>query len=195
MSVPEHDKLSVERFFQAITGLDGKFELIDGVAYEMAGAKQGHNVITSNVQTALVPAGKRQGCRTTSSDTGVQTGPHTVRFPDVVVDCGPADPSALTATAPTVIVEVSSPGTAVFDYGEKLEEYKRLTSVQLILQIESEIVLVKAHQREATGWAEAIHESLDDTVPVPPLGTSITVAEIYDTLDVIPRPRLQVMRK
>ncbi len=194
MSVPEHEKLSVERFFQAIVGLDGQFELIDGVAYAMAGAKQGHNVISSNVQTALVPAGKRQGCRTTSSDTGVQTGPQTVRFPDVVVDCGPADPAALTATAPTVIVEVSSPGTAVFDYGEKLDEYKRLPSVQLILQIESEIVLVKAHRREAAGWTETTYESLDDIIPVSPLGTSVPVAEIYDTLDISPRARLQVVR-
>lgn len=193
MGVPEQEKLSVERFFQAIAGRDGQFELVDGVAYAMAGAKQGHNVISSNVQTALVPAGKRWGCRTTSSDTGVMTGPLTVRFPDVVVDCGPADASALTASAPSVIVEVSSPGTAVFDYGEKLEEHKRLPSVQLILQIESEIVLVKAHRREAQGWVETLYESLDDIIEVGPLQTSIRMAEIYDTLTVSPRAKLQVV--
>lgn len=173
MSIPEHDKLSVEEFFSAIVGKEGKFELIDGVAYAMAGAKQGYNVISSNVQTAFVPAGKRQGCRTTSSDTGVRTGPHSVRFPDVVVDCGPADPAALTATSPTVIVEVSSPGTAVFDYGEKLDEYKRIASVQMVLQIESEIVLVKVHSRSGSGWVERLCESLDDVIDVPPLRTAI----------------------
>lgn len=194
MGVPEQERLSVATFFKAISGRDGQFELIDGVAYAMAGAKQGHNVISSNVQTAFVPAGKRQGCRTTSSDTGVLTGPRSVRFPDVVVDCGPADPSALTATAPTVIVEVSSPGTAVFDYGEKLDEYRGLASVQLILQIESEIVLVKAHRRESEGWKETMHESLADIIEIAPLRMSLSVAEIYDTLAVSPRARLQVVR-
>jgi len=194
MGVPDQEKLTVESFFKAIAGRDGQFELIDGVAYAMAGAKQGHNVISSNVQTALVPAGKSQGCRTTSSDTGVLTGPRSVRFPDVVVDCGPPDPDALTATSPTIIVEVSSPGTAVFDYGEKLDEYRRLPSVRLILQIESEIVLLKAHRREGEGWVERTYEAFDDVIEIAPLQTAISVAEIYDTLNVSPRTRLQVVR-
>jgi hypothetical protein len=70
----------------------------------MAGAKEGHNVICSNVQT----------------------GPDTIRYPDVVVDRGPPNAAAMTASNPTLIVEVSSPGTAVFDYGDKLREYEDL---------------------------------------------------------------------
>jgi hypothetical protein len=102
------DKLTIDEFFAAIIGRDGRFELIRGLAYAMAGAKEAHNVICSNVQTALVPAGKRKGYRTTSIDTAVQTGPDTVRYPDVVVDCGPPNPAALTASRPTLVVEVSS---------------------------------------------------------------------------------------
>jgi Uma2 family endonuclease len=83
MTIPEEEKLTVDQFLQAVAGRDGRFELVRGVAHAMAGAKEGHNVICSNVQTALVPAGKRKGYRTTSSDTAVQTGPDTVRYPDV----------------------------------------------------------------------------------------------------------------
>ena len=60
MAIPEEEKLTVDEFFEAIAGREGRYELVGGVAYAMAGAKEGHNVICSNVQTAFVPAGKRK---------------------------------------------------------------------------------------------------------------------------------------
>src|ERR1700733_8989074 len=73
MGIPEYEKLSIDDFFDAISGSEVRYELVGGVAYAIASAKGGHNVICSNVQTAFVPAGKKKGCRTTSSDTAVQT--------------------------------------------------------------------------------------------------------------------------
>lgn len=195
MGIPEHEKLSIDDFFDAISGSEVRYELVGGIAYAMAGAKEGHNVICSNVLTAFVPAGKKKGCRTTSSDTAVQTGPDTIRYPDVVVDCGPPNAAAMTASNPTLIVEVSSPGTAVFDYGDKLREYQDLKSVDTVIQIESEIALVKVHRRQEDGkWTEEKFEEFDVAIPLPTLGTSISLNEIYDTLDVRPRPRLQIVR-
>jgi Uma2 family endonuclease len=195
MTIAEAGKVTVAEFLCAMTGRDGRFELVRGVAYAMAGAKEGHNVICSNVLTALVPAGKRNGCRTTSSDTAVQTGPDTIRYPDVVVDCGPANASALTASKPTLVVEISSPGTAVFDHAAKLLEYQALPSIDTILQIESEIALVKLHRRQGDGgWTEETIETFDTAIDLPSLTTSITLNDIYDTLDVQPRPRLQIVK-
>jgi Uma2 family endonuclease len=195
MAIPGHEKLTIGEFFDAISGSEGRYELVGGIAYAMAGAKEGHNVICSNVQTAFVPAGKQKGCRTTSSDTAVQTGPDTVRYPDVVVDCGPPNAAAMIASKPTIIVEVSSPGTAVFDYGAKLREYQGVESVDTVIQIESEIALVKVHRRQKDGtWTEETFEEFDVAIPLPSLATSVTLNEIYDTLEVKPRPRLQVVR-
>lgn len=195
MGVPEHGKLTVDAFLEAISGREGRYELVNGIAYAMAGAKEGHNVICSNVQTALVPAGKARGCRTTSSDTAVRTGPETVRFPDVVVDCGPSNAGALVASRPTIIIEVSSPGTAVFDYGAKLLEYQELESVETVLQIESEFALVKVHRRQqGGGWTEETIEEFDVGIPVSPLGISLTLNEIYDTVGVRPRARLEIVQ-
>ena len=195
MAIPEEEKLTVDEFFEAIAGREGRYELVGGVAYAMSGAKEGHNVICSNVQTAFVPAGKRKGCRTTSSNTAVRTGPDTVRYPDVVVDCGPPDATALTASRPTIVVEVSSSGAAVFEYGTKLHEYQGVESVGTVLQIESEIALVKVHRRQEDGtWSEETIEEFDMDIPFPSLAVSMTLNEIYDTLDVRPRPRLQVVK-
>ena len=195
MAIPEEEKLTVDEFFEAIAGREGRYELVGGVAYAMAGAKEGHNVICSNVQSAVVPAGKRKGGRTTSSNTAVRTGPDTVRYPDVVVDCGPPDATALTASRPTIVVEVSSSGAAVFEYGTKLHEYQGVESVGTVLQIESELALVKVHRRQEDGtWSEETIEEFDMDIPFPSLAVSMTLNEIYDTLDVRPRPRLQVVK-
>jgi Uma2 family endonuclease len=132
----------------------------------VAGTKEGHNVICSNVQAAFVPAGKQKGCRTTSSHTAVQTRPDTVRYPDVVVDRGPPNAAAMTASKPTIIVEISSPGAAFFDYGAKLREYQDVESVDTILQIESEIALVKVHRRQKDGtWTQETVENLTSLFP------------------------------
>jgi Uma2 family endonuclease len=194
MVIPEEEKLTVDQFLEVITGHEGRFELVRGVAYAVAGATEGHNVICSNVQTALVPAGKRKGCRTTSKDMAVQTGPDTVRYPDVVVDGGPPNPASMTASKPTIIVEVSSPGTAIFDYGTKLREYQGVESIDTVLQIEAEVALVKVHRRENGTWTEETVEEFSMDIPLPSLAMSITLNEIYDTLDVRPRPRLQVVK-
>ena len=194
MEAASQPKLTVDEFFEAISGADERYELINGVAYAMAGAKEGHNVICSNVLVAIAPAGKKSGCRTTSSDTAVQTGPDTVRYPDVVVDSGPPDPSAKMASRPTVIVEVTSPGTSFVDYGDKLREYQRLESVDTVMQIESEFVLVKVHRRQSDGtWTDETIEDFGVAIPIPSIGASITLDDVYDTLDLRPRPRLVVV--
>ncbi|MEH2539280.1 MULTISPECIES: Uma2 family endonuclease [unclassified Bradyrhizobium] len=156
--------------------------------------KEGHNVIRSNVLAAFVPAGKQRGCRATSINTAVQTGPDTIRYPDVVVDCGPRNAQAMTASKPMIVVEVSAPGTAVF-YSAKLREYRGVGSVDIVMQIESEMVLVKVHRRQQEGtWTEETVEEFDVAIPFPSLATSITLNEIYDTLGVRPRSRLQAVK-
>ena len=195
MAIPEEEKLTVDEFLEAIAGREGRYELVRGVAYAMDGAKEAHNVICSNVQTALVPAGKRKGCRTTSSNTAVRTGPDTVRYPDIVVDGGPPDATALTASRPAIVVKVSSSGTAVFEYDVKLREYQGLESIDTVLQIESEMAMVRVHRRQEDGtWTEETIEEFDKDIPLPSLAVSITLNEIYDTLDVRPRPRLQIVK-
>ncbi|WP_158670141.1 Uma2 family endonuclease [Bradyrhizobium guangdongense] len=190
----EEKQLTVDEFLKAIIDLDGRFELVRGVAYAFAGATEGHNVIWSNVLTVLVPSGKRKGCRTTSS-AAVQTGPDTVRHSDVVVDCGPPNAMALTASWPTIVVEVSSSGTAVFDYDAKLREYQGVESINTVLEIESEIARVKVHRRQESGtWTDETVEEFGIAIPLTTLATSITLNEIYDTLEVKPRPRLQVVQ-
>ena len=108
MAEPARIYMSEDEFFEFLKTAEGRFELVDGEMTMMAGANQRHQDIAANTLATLHAQLRGGKCRPTAADTAVTTNGN-VRYPDVVVDCGPPDPSAKTASRPTVIVEVTSP--------------------------------------------------------------------------------------
>ena len=148
----EHERVSAKDFLEWVLSQEGRFELVDGHVIEMmAGAKQGRNVVVANIVSSLGPQSKSGGCRTTSSNTAIRTLASTIRYPDIVVDCGPPDPDAMVAESPTLVVEVSSPGTSSVDTTDKLDEYREHPAVRLIMFVEPSSVLVKLYRRDSKG--------------------------------------------
>jgi Uma2 family endonuclease len=197
MQAMEHDRVSAEDFLEWVLSQEGRFELVDGYVIEMmAGAKQGHNVVVSNIVSSLGPQSKSGGCRTTSSDTAVQTLASTIRYPDIVVDCGPPDPDAMVAESPTLLVEVSSPGTSSVDTTDKLDEYREHPAVRLIMFVEPSSVLVKLYRRDSEGvWGSEKYDDLASVIDMPEIGASLALSEIYDTLMPRNRPRLHLIEE
>lgn len=197
MQAMEHDRVSADDFLEWILSQEGRFELVDGYVIEMmAGAKQGHNVVVSNIVSSLGPQSKSGGCRTTSSDTAVQTLASTIRYPDIVVDCGPPDPDAMVAESPTLVVEVSSPGTSSVDTTDKLDEYRDHPAIRLIMFVEPSSVLVKLYRRDSEGaWWSEKYDDLESVIDMPEIGASLALSEIYDTLTPRNRPRLHVIEE
>jgi Uma2 family endonuclease len=102
----------------------------------------------------------------------------------------------MTVDNPTIIVEVSSPSTREADLGIKLAEYQALPTVQAIIQIEPDVVLVAVHRRrDAFSWQTEVYEDLDGVIDLPSLGGSLALRDIYLGLDVRPRPTLQLVEK
>lgn len=195
MGIPEYGRVSSDEFLDWIGRQDDRYELVEGVPVRlMAGAKQSHNVATSNIVVALAPSAKAKGCRTTSSDTAVKTGEFGVRYPDVVVDCGPPDPSAKAAIRPALVVEVSSPGTSAVDLTDKMDEYRNHEDIQVIMLVEPDEILVKVYRRDLHGqWNVERYDQLDQSVALPEVDAEISLADIYDTLEPRTRPRLNVV--
>lgn len=194
MQATEYGRVSAEDFLAWILSQEGRFELVDGYVIEMmAGANQAHNVVVSNIVSSLGPQLKSGGCRTTSSDTAIQTLANAIRYPDIVVDCGPPDPDAMVAKNPTLVVEVSSPGTSSVDTTDKLDEYREHPAVRLIMFVEPSRVLVKLYRRDSEGaWGSEKYDNLENVIDMPEIGASLALSEIYDTLTPHNRPRLHL---
>jgi Uma2 family endonuclease len=185
--------MTADEFFDWIERQSEPHELVDGMPVRMmAGARQSHSVATTNIVVALAPSAKTMGCRTTSSDTAVRTGQFGVLYPDVVVDCGPPDPSGKEAARPTVVVEVSSPGTLAIDLTDKIDEYQAHDDIQVIMLVEPDVISVKVYRRDMHGlWTIEKYDDLEQSVDLPEINSSVRLWDIYDTLE----PQLHVVEE
>jgi Uma2 family endonuclease len=159
--------MSEQDFFAFIQARDEKWELVEGEAVRMAGANQRHQNIAANTLASLHTQLRGKSCRATAADTGVSTAPGTVRYPNVVVDCGRRDDQAMLAAEPTVVIEVLSPSTRGFDSHRKMLEYKSKPEITYILLIDTHNAGVLLHQRDGESWGEMMYDNLDDVIDFP----------------------------
>lgn len=80
------------------------------------------------------------------AEFGLDTGPDTLRYPDIVVNHAGGGEKDYTATAPVLLAEVLSPTTAEIDLGDKAAEY---------LQIPSVVAYIVLSQDEPKAWLYA----------------------------------------
>jgi Uma2 family endonuclease len=164
-----------------------KWELVDGVPIMMAGATQRHQDVAANLLASLHQRLRGSGCRPTGSDTGVLTGDTSVRYPDLVVDCGPRYDDSMHATKPTVVIEVLSPSTRGFDSHLKLIEYKGNTDISQVLLVDTVTPRVLVHLRDGEVWREEILTGLKGVIDLPDIRTELPMADVYDGIDFGPR--------
>src|SRR5262245_42259971 len=112
IQLPAHmDKSS---FLAWLQGREGRFELVEGRVLMMTGGTMAHGLIVGNVfQMLRARLDRKLLDRKTwavLTEFGVDVGPGSIRYPDVVVvDRRGTRAKDLTTTAPAFIVEVLSP--------------------------------------------------------------------------------------
>ena len=193
---PAHPRMTVEQFVLWHEQQEGKFELIDGYPVEidlMTGGRHVHNLVAANVLICLGPKVKSKGCRASTSDTGVRTIERQVRYPDVVVTCGPIDPDTYIPDDPVLVVEVASRSTRGFDAVQKLEEFQSVDTIQYILLVEPDFISVRSYVRVDAGWSVRHFTDIKDVVPLPSLETELPIVDIYDGLDPKPYPPVRLV--
>ena len=193
MSDPAHHPWTEAEFFAWLQRRDTRHELVDGAPRAMVGASQRHDRIVMNLLLALGTRLRGSPCRTGTSDTAVRIPNRNIRYPDAVVDCGRFDEAAMTASEPTLVAEVFSPSTALFDQTEKLEEYRSVPGLRHILMIDPDQPRLRLHTRGADGqWGSEPHAGLASEVPIPVLGLALPLAELYEGLSFRRQPYLVI---
>ena len=107
---------------------EGRFELAGGRVVMMPGVSRNHGLMVTNLVVALrAQLDPRRWA--VIAEFGLDAGPETLRYPDIVVDRAGGGAKDTTATAPALLVEVLSPSTAATDLGDKAAEYLQLPSL------------------------------------------------------------------
>jgi len=130
-------------------GLEGRYELAAGRVMMMVGASRAHALIVDNLLALLRGQLDRQQW-VTLADFGIDAGPETLRYPDVMVERAGGGASEYTATAPALVAEVLLPSTAQTDLGDKAAEYLRLQGLMAYLVFEQ-------NKHKVYLWTRAAH--------------------------------------
>jgi Uma2 family endonuclease len=161
-----------------------KHEYLGGTVHAMSGATNGHNEIAVNSIISLGNRLRGKPCRPYNSDTKVRIeldGHTRFYYPDAMVVCHPNPRSDHFQDHPVVVIEVLSDSTRRIDQGEKCDTYRRITSLRVLLLVESGELAVTVHRRGADGgFTREYHAGADAVIPLPEIGAELPLAELYE---------------
>jgi len=185
MNVQLDLRMDKSAFLAWVQAHEGRYELAGSRVVMMTGGSRGHAILVRRLAAALEK--RLDGARWTvlTSDFGVDLGPSTVRYPDVVVDVAGGRFKDLTATAPAVIAEVASPSSAKDDIGPKADEYVRLPSLSAYLVLAQDEPKAWVWARGAEGFSPKprVIAGRDAVIEIASLGIALRLAEIYADVD------------
>jgi len=179
-----HDVLiSPEDYLAGELCSEVKHEYLSGMVYAMAGARNLHNEIATNILVALHNRLRGKPCRPFNSDTKVRLRLRDqLRFyyPDVQVTCHPNPPDDSFQDQPVVVVEVVSESTRRADEGEKRDGYLGLSSLEQYLLVEQGRPSVLQWRRTPEGFVRELFSGIESTIPLAGLGLELPLSEIYE---------------
>lgn len=178
--------ISVEEYLAGELTSNVKHEYVAGFVYAMAGARNEHNVIAGNFFASMHAQLEGNECLPFNSDTKVrilQATHSRFYYPDGMVVCSenPRDDSF--QDNPVVVAEVLSKSTFRTDEGEKREGYMTISSLKVLLLIESEEPVVVAYRRGDNGFSRELFSGLDTTIPLPEIDCELSLDKLYERIE------------
>lgn len=147
VAYPSH--YSLEEYLNMQWENGNKYEFWDGELVSMAGTTLNHNKIVGNLYSSIRNAIKGKGCGTFILDILLGIKKRNSYFlPDLVFTCNENDLNAKRFIFnPTIIVEVLSDGTELYDRTKKWEIYRRIPSLRYYLLVSQHEYLIDMYHR------------------------------------------------
>jgi Uma2 family endonuclease len=177
-------RLTPQQYLEIERSAETKSEFFDGEMFAMSGGSRKHSLIAMNMGSALNQHLAGQPCEVYGSDLRVKseaTGLYT--YPDVTVACGDLrfeDEREDTLLSPTIVVEVLSPSTELYDRGFKFQHYQQIESLREYVLVSQKRPRVEHFQRQPDGrWLFTVTQGLDEVLALPALGCELALRVIY----------------
>jgi Uma2 family endonuclease len=175
---------SLEEYLALERKASYKSEYYAGEIFAMSRASRQHNLIVANVTTSLNNQLEDRDCEVYVSDMRVRTPDSLLyTYPDVVVTYGESqfdDTAVYTLLNPTLIVEVLSPSTEVYDRTKKFADYRKITSLREYILVAQEEFRITQYVRQANNtwlFQEASH--LEETLHLVSIDCDLALERVY----------------
>jgi Uma2 family endonuclease len=186
MSAPQlRRRVSVDDYLAGESRSPTKHEFIDGAVYAMAGARNVHNRVATNIVAAAVSRLRGSRCQAFNSDTKIRLRfPTHVRFyyPDASIVCRPNSADDSFQDEPVVLFEVLSQATRRIDSGEKKDAYLAIPSLGVYVLVETDVASVVAYRRGGDEIRQETYDGLGAVMPLPEVGINLPLAEVYENV-------------
>src|SRR5215510_14766959 len=182
IQLPAH--LDKPSFLAWLQGREGRYELVGGRVQMMTGGTMAHGLIVGNV-FKLLRDQLDQNVWAVLTDFGVDVGPRSIRYPDVmVVGRRGSKAKDLTTAVPAFVVELVSPSTSRKDLGDKAAEYLRLPSVVAYVVLSQDEIKAWVYIKGSAGsLGPDVVVGEANTIGVPALGVELPLSMIYAGID------------
>jgi Uma2 family endonuclease len=163
-----------------------KHEYLQGQVIAIAGFSKAHVIIVGNFSTLIINHLRGMGCISYATDMKVYLPSlNLFYYPDLTVTCDECDH---TSTAefilyPKLIIEVLSDSTEAFDRGDKLSDYKTISTLEEYILVHQSQILVERFQRKSNNlWTPQIFQS-GDTLTLSSINFTCEIEALYENLD------------
>jgi Uma2 family endonuclease len=177
-------KLTPDEYFAWEEGQNSRHEYIDGDVYVMSGGTINHSEIAGNFLALLKAHLRGSGCKTLNSDArvNIQGSSHYV-YPDLSVTCDVRDQvSSQFITYPCLIVEVLSPTTEAYDRGHKFRRYRRNSSLQDYVLVDSESMMIELYHKGSDGKWDIVDYREGDVVELKSVNFTFPIEQVYEDI-------------
>ncbi|HLO49664.1 MAG TPA: Uma2 family endonuclease [Kamptonema sp.] len=159
-----------------------KHEYRRGHVYAMTGAKNPHVRLCVKLVSLLENHLDDTNCLVFMADTKVRIEEaDCYYYPDVAVTCDERDTNSTEdfILYPSLIIEVLSPSTAIFDRNEKFADYQNLSSLQEYVLVNQAQVRIECFRLNAEGsWVSQTYEPGNE-LHLASVNFSCQISEIY----------------
>ena len=180
MAATAEKRLNVDEFLSWANGLEGNWELYDGIPVMMSPERAGHTATKFYAAMALHNAIHRASvpCQAYPEGMTIRIAANRAFVPDALVVCPGLPVDVIAISNPLIVVEVLSPSTLSYDHGIKLEGYFSLPSLAhyLILDADRRVVIHHARGRDDVIETRILNEGL---LRLDPPGLDLAVAELF----------------
>jgi Uma2 family endonuclease len=168
-------------FLDWVQGREGRYELAGGRVVMMTGGTMRHGLVVGNLFEMLRGRLDRKQWLVLA-EFGIDVGPGTIRYADIVVDRWGAKGDALSAMAPVFVAEVLSPSTTKIDLGDKAADYLRLSSLATYLVLAQDEIKAWVYSKDAaqpSAPGPQVFAGADAAISIPALGIDLPLRDLY----------------
>ncbi len=160
-----------------------KHDFYHGELFAMAGSTKNHNNIILNIAVSM-RTNKKPGCDVFIDGMKLEIEENEFYvYPDLIYTCDDdLKGGDLYVKKPSIIFEVLSDSTALYDKEVKLKYYKKIDSLNYYVLVAQKEIMVEVYSRTDNNqiWQYQTFENLDETIAFERLGFELPVAVIYE---------------